>query len=285
MVLVTGIMSMISTNSLSNLWSIIGQIQIYFLLLLTKAFIPNDVKTVITGSELFLNPFGSISFSNLPILGRIIEKFNFELSNPNLNPFGLNSDSSLYNTLPLFLFLALVVIFHLFLKLLQKVLISWGPWSSRWGWLIRVINWIGEKLLIILTYGYYIRFILQMLQLILVTSTHEISDLKLTNIHRIISFVFAIFLLFGWILIAGIVTYMSLSSYKISEEGHSKIGEIFSGMKMDKKYKIYASIIIMRKTVFIILLIFMIFVSSRLLIIILGLFQIWYNVYVLYVPF
>ena len=60
-------LSMFNTTSFSSLWFIINQMQTFFLLILTRAFIPDDVITAITGPTFAINPFGYI-----PIL-----KFNF----------------------------------------------------------------------------------------------------------------------------------------------------------------------------------------------------------------
>ena len=113
----------------------------------------------------------------------------------------------------------------------------------------------------------------------LVASTYEIYIHQTSYVWNILSFVLAIFLLLAWFFITGIVIYLSLSPYKTLPNLHNKIGEIFNGIKMEKKYKIYASLIIIRKMIFVFLLIFLMFISSKLLIGILTWIEIWYIIY------
>ena len=150
-------------------------------------------------------------------------------------------------------------------------------WDSNF--VSTTVRWVVEKLLIIMSYGCYIRFILQLTQFMLVASTYEIYIHQTSNVWNIISFVFAIFLLLAYFFITGIVIYLSLSPYKTLPNFHNKIGEIFNGIKMEKKYKIYASLIIIRKIIFVFLLIFLMSISSKLLIGILSWIQLIYIVY------
>ena len=107
--------SMMNTSSFSSLWSMVNQLQLLFLLLLTRAFIPEDVKAVITGSKIFANPSSLIPFENLSIVGSTVGYFDFELSNPSFDPFGMKSDSSVYNTYPFFVLILIFILMHLWI--------------------------------------------------------------------------------------------------------------------------------------------------------------------------
>ena len=271
--------SMINISNINNLWSMINQIQISFLLLLTGAYIPIDIKTIIVGFKFLLNPFNFISFETIPVYQTVFEKFNFKLSNLNFVSFGLKSSSSLYNTSGILLSLSLIILIHILMKVLLKLISLCGPLNSKWWCPIRVARWILEKLLIIMHYGFYIRFILQITQFLLVTSIYEIYIHQTSFMYNIISFTYAIFLLSVCFLIAGIVTYLSISPYKTSPDGHNKIGEFFRGISMEKRSKVFASLMIIRKIMFVSLLIFWMSVSSKLLINILSWLQLWYILY------
>ena len=80
-------------STMASLWAVINQIQLYFLLLITRAFIPEDVQTVITGLSFTLNPFQYLPFSLISFYSSFIDKFNFKLSNLLFDPVGVNSDS------------------------------------------------------------------------------------------------------------------------------------------------------------------------------------------------
>ena len=122
-----------------------------------------------------------------------------------------------------------------------------------------------------MTYGYYIRFILQTNQFLLISSMNEIYTLDTTSTPKILSFIFALVILFVCLALVGIVMYLSLSSYEVKVEEHNKIGEFFSGVKMKTKAKLYVTFLIFRRTIFVILLISLASISSKIMIFISGL--------------
>ena len=122
-----------------------------------------------------------------------------------------------------------------------------------------------------MTYGYYIRFILQMYQFLLVASIYEIYNFNLLSIFNVLSFCFAFLMLILCLSFVGVILCLSLSSYETSDENHNKIGEFFIGVKMEKKkYKLFVFALILRKSLFAILLVSLTSISSKILILILG---------------
>ena len=121
---VSVISSLLNVSSGSSFWLLINEVQLFFLLLLTRAYIPDDVKLVITGLKFALNPPFYFSFNTMPAYNSVINNFNFELSNNSLSYVGVSSDSSVYNTAPFFVSLLIVIVCHLivivFMKLLAK---------------------------------------------------------------------------------------------------------------------------------------------------------------------
>ena len=73
----------------------INQVQLLFLLPLTRAYIPGDILAVINGPKIVVNPFENIEFRNSGIFKSNIEKFNLKLSKPDLESFEIESDSTL----------------------------------------------------------------------------------------------------------------------------------------------------------------------------------------------
>ena len=126
---------------------------------------------------------------------------------------------------------------------------------------------------IILTFGWYIRYILETNQYILISSVNEIYLFDLSDPKRISSLVFAVLVLFLCISIVLFVFWLSFSSYKMYEEKHSKLEEIFSGVKMQKSSKLYVPTLLIRRALFVVLLITLASIQSWLLISILSLFQ------------
>ena len=233
-----------------------------FLLLLTRANIPLDVKAIITGSKLLSNPSGLIPFQDLGIWKSTLGAFDFDLSNPTFEQLELKSDSTVFNSSSFFILLGLFLIGHFILQKLRGLFKNWET-SSKWKWFISTSTWILDKVLLIITYGYYIRFVLQTNQFLLISSMYEIYTLDTTNTPKILSFTFALLMMIACLALIGIVMYLSLSSYEVKEGEHNKIGELFSGVRMKKKAKLYVALLIIRRTIFVIILICLASIPSR----------------------
>ena len=79
---------------------------------------------------------------------------------------------------------------------------------------------------------------------------------------------------------------MPLSSYEATKGVHSKMGEVFDGVKMQKKFKLYVPVLLARRALFVTLLILLTSVESWILISILSAVQFWYMIYIIVIrPF
>ena len=283
-VLISMIVSMLNVTSSSSLWSLINQVHLFFLLLLVRAYIPDDIKTVITGFKIILNPPNYFKFNAVTAYNSIFDNFDFDLSNNSLNYIGVNSDSSVYNTAPFFLTLLAVIVFHLFVmifkKLLSKCSFDW------WSCFAKIFKMIFEKWYNMLTFGYYIRAILEMNHYLLICSVYEIYIFNFSQPIRIVSLMFAILILIGLILTAIWVFCLSITSYTIDEENHNKLGEFFSGLKMLKKFKLYVFVLIIRRTLFVISFVTCVSITSKYVIGAIAFLQLIYLGYICYLrPF
>ena len=281
-VMVVSVISiMLNVSSGSSIWLLIDEVQLLFLLLLTRAYIPDDVKLVITGLKFALNPPFYFPFNTMSAYNTIINNFNFELSNYSLSYVGVSSDSSVYNTAPFFVSLLIVIFCHLavivFIKLLRKCKTDW-----KWGWLVKIMIWIIEKIYNLLSFSYYIRVALEVNQFLLICSVYEIYIFNTSQPFRVVSFAFAILILISWIFILALAINLSMSAYTVNEGKHNKLGEFFKGLKSPRKFKFYTWMLILRRTIFAVLLVTWISLSSRLLIGLLVLLQLVYLVYVCY---
>ena len=273
---ITSILGFSNVSSLANLWSMLGQIQLLFLLLLTNAYIPIDIKTVITSSGYLLNLGALFSLVNISFNIKIIESFDLSVDNSNFQDFGLKSNSSLYNTLSLFATFIQTILFHIFLKLMKNLLDRCRPWNSAWWCPLRLTRWIIDKIVIMLTYGIYIRFILESIQFWLIACLYEIYIFNFSQKNYIISFAFAVLLLLGIFVLICVVIYLSLSAYLVYEEFHNNIGEFFVGIQMDRKFKFYAALMLIRKLLFTVVLVFWMHMNSLTIILILLFIEMWY---------
>ena len=83
-----------------------------------------------------------------------------------------------------------------------------------------------------MTFGYFIRTILEMTQILLISSINEVYRANTLETLDIVSFIIAILILSAFILLNVFIFYLALSPYRVEEDEHNKFGELFSGIKM-----------------------------------------------------
>ena len=204
--------------------------------------------------------------------------FDFELSNSIYSPFGVESESTIYNTFSFYTLFVLITIIHLWVILLKKQLwrvSNQNWWAYLWAKYKLILNKISD----ILTFGYYIRIVLEMNQFLLIWSIKEIYAFDGTHTLRIISLVFA-FLVFIFCSFIFITVYLFVSSYNFNNDEHCKLGEFYWGIQMWKKNKIYIIVLQLRRVLFIAMMITLTFISSKILIGMLSSIQLIYLIYI-----
>ena len=112
----------LNDSSMASFWSLINQVQIFFLLLITNAFIPDSVQRVIKGLDFTLNYSNEIPFTEIIAYRSFINKFNIKLSNQSLNSLGIYSDSTFYNSNKFFILQILMCLFTAFIYFLWILL-------------------------------------------------------------------------------------------------------------------------------------------------------------------
>lgn len=105
--LIVLIMSMFKARSMASFWSVIGQLQMFLLLLLTNASVPYDVKHVVTGFKFAANFPSYIDFNAVGFYRSAVEPFKFSLTNERLDALNIQYDSSIYSMSPTIAFAVL----------------------------------------------------------------------------------------------------------------------------------------------------------------------------------
>ena len=246
---VTTFLNLMNLSSMSSFWSMINQLQLYLLLLLTGAFIPSSIVSLITDSKFASFPFDYFSFESLGFYSIGISEIDYELRSSNLTSFGLKSSWTLYNLYSFIIFMILIFLAHFLLYLFNKYAFWWKE-NSRCSCIIKKWKLIVNKLILILTYGYYIRAILEVNQYTLTSSISEIKLFDSSSTPKIISLIFAFLCLIFSLIFIAFVSYLSFSSYEINDKEHNKIGEFFEGVKKGK-YKIYTLNLLLRRFIFV----------------------------------
>ena len=271
--------SMMSLSTMSSIWSMINQLQLFFLLLLTGVYIPVDVVTVIAGARFAIYPFDYIPFETLGLYSIGINNFNFDILNSNLISIGIKSDSSIYNIYPFLLSILIIFIIHLFVIITQKYILVWET-CEECTCLLKWSKYITNKLFIFFTFGYYIRTLLEVNQYMLISSINEINEFNVSSRTRTISLIFAFLSLVFWLSIIGTAIYLLFSSYIKSENDHNKIGEFLLGLK-DKEGKLYSLLLLVRRFTFVAILIVFASKSPIMVIAVLWWLQLIYLIYLI----
>ena len=276
-------MSLLNTSSLASLWSMINQLQMYMILFLTHSFIPENIQLVIKGYKFSINIYDYIPIRKIEIFKTIFDIFDFESTNSMLDLFGINSEGTIFNLYPIVVALALIIFIHFWLFALKSLLKYWGCWRN---WIYNFILNLFTKILNFMTFGLYIRNSLEIVQFILISANYELYKADTSSNYRIASLTIAGFALVLFISLVLFTLYLSLSSYKITENSHNKLGEFFLGLKQGKKFKIYTTIFLIRKGFYVIFFITLQSVNSKILIGIISFSQIVYIVYLCFLwPF
>ena len=273
--LITTTLSAFTNSSLASLWSMINQLQLFLLLLLTGVYFPKDVIDVIIGSKFALFTLNLIPFSSFSFSTNIINKIYLSQSFSMLERIGFDSGSSFVNNYGMIFSFVLCLIFHLFVFIIIKLLAKKNIWKG-WTKTHKTFSWIFIKIYNFLTFGYYIRVILESFQYLLISSISEIDGTQLASTSDIISFIVAVVIILIWFLFLIFSWILAHRTKQIIGEERDKFGQFFEGIKNNKISKYYVSFLLARRFIFVTALITLGLKSSTITL------SIWSGVQVLY---
>ena len=85
-----------------------------------------------------------------------------------------------------------------------------------------------------MTFGYFIRNLLEEFQFVLISSTNEIYQHETSNTSILIFLTLAILMIFVYIFIFIWIQFLIFLYYRINEAEHNKLGELFREVKSKK---------------------------------------------------
>ena len=270
--------SLLTLSSPQGMWSIINLFQTLTILLLTKAYFPEEATTNFSGMIQYTNfSFDFIPFPSVSFLSIIMNWFNLPVNGDLMTKVGLKSGSTFFNNISLLINILFVLFLHQMFLIIRRILCA--KWKDK-PWVKFVIN----KIYKFLTLCLYIRLMMEAYQFLLIWSTDEIHSFKTSTNSEITSLAIAI--LFFIILIAFTVFVLVLTIKQIykgttesSDNSQSYFDEIFDGTKDTKYSRFYSFMFIMRKALIII---FMLFLPRLNIIIKVGFFVFIQSLYYLY---
>ncbi|CAI2359943.1 unnamed protein product [Moneuplotes crassus] len=277
--LIATLMSLLNSSSPMAIWSMANQMQLLMLLLLTQTSLPADVVGYISGNQMF-----SFNMNFLPIQNNVVSKVPLDWlkqnqTNIGLGDMGIESGSSFNNNFGIICTLLMLIIFHCLWSLLPRTIDDDDPRDCKEKTL-KFVGWVWK----ILTFGVYIRLVLEAYQNILLSSLNEIKNLESLSIQTIISASIALLFL----CITLIIFYLAIKQINLDIEPkqHSKSKEFTAGLKDSKAARVFTTLLLLRRLVFCTWLIIFSFTGYYYLVPGMLLAQILYTVFIIFVrPF
>ena len=257
--------SLMTLSSPMAIWFLAHQFQLYLLLLLTKTSLPVDVSSYIKG-----NGFFSFSMDFLPIKDSSVYKGNFEVllfnnlgienllhkeqPKEGLEEMGLESLSSLSNNIGLMIVILLFTFVH--------GIVIWFSWNTNIREKSSKITFVSKVFKAMykhFTFGVYIRFFLEAFQFIVIGSFSEIYNLDVSSSKRIISiWISLLFFLFSFAIFLLSCSYLFKSiNDAYDNKKHDKFQEFNSGLKKWRVARLYTPLLLLRRYLFILWLIWL----------------------------
>ena len=149
--------------------------------------------------------------------------------------------------------------------------------SNTWSWWIKTIDWIIDKIFKLMNFKYFIRNVFELSQFILISSMNEIYEYNTKSFERWFSFVFSIIMIISFVIFLGLVLFLVLSSRKLEKSIICSVNSLLaSRIIMIEKY---IFVLLMKRLIYVILLISLVSTSSILFLIWMVAIQAAYRVY------
>ena len=110
---VAAAISLMNMSSPIGVWSIVNQFQMFMLLLLTGAFIPETVRQYLSGMDFVSLNFDFIPFIKVPLISDLYLWMKFEQTNDDLGDVGLDDGSTVVNNISFLVILLIFITLHL----------------------------------------------------------------------------------------------------------------------------------------------------------------------------
>ena len=227
-----------------------NQFQLILLLLLTKSNIPKSIVDYLSGLKATTCSFNFIPFRKIPGLNRLVDSLDFALPNKNLDYFGIFSGSTLANNFSLIWFLLIFAVIHSIFWVVNKVL------RKRVESKKKCIKWL-EKTYQFFAFTFYIRVFLEASQFLMLSSFSEIYEWNVSTPSTVISIVFAFIgaLVCLWFICLSVIGWYNQRDNEEMDR-YIPLKELFSGVKSGAIPRLYSTLLLARRAIFVALLIF-----------------------------
>ena len=264
---VAGIKCWISTSMMS-FWAMITQMQMLFLLL-TRLLTSDEVRALIRNSKFTMNIYNHIPLFNNGSFDSLFPESGTGITDTFMKDTGLRSDSSIYNAYSIIICLFCIFLFQLILHFLNQYLQKLKV-NDEWRDPFQDIKWRITKISNAISSLFYMRNSLLLCQFILISSFYDITTFSFKGVYRICSLLFSIFLLILYIGLIVVIIYCVFSKKAINSKYYDIISPLFSDLKELKKHKFHQAVFLIRRFVYVILLVVVKSFSSRSVVLIIS---------------
>ena len=242
--------SLWNVSAPTGLWITMNQFQLIMLLLLTKSNIPKSIVSYLSGLKATTWSFNFIPFKEIPGFDKIVNGLDFRLPDVELKYFGINSGSTFANNFSLICILFIFIAIHSLFLLIHRLLKSKVKSKKIW------VKFL-EKTFQFFAFSLYIRVMLEANVFLLLSSFSELYHWDTSSLSKIISIYFA----FTWGWICFTIISLSLVNYSIHKDtqnidNYIPFKEFLTGVKETRMSRLYPTILLLRRFLFIGLLIF-----------------------------
>ena len=246
---VSMVLSMWNLNVPQGLWMTLNQFQLILLLLFTKSNIPEKVVNYLSGLKGTTCSLNFIPFKDIPVIDQLMDSFDYNLRINELSYFGLFSGSTLVNNLSIvwvFIILAVFLIIIVIATPKVKAKLSSKPK------IIKIIDNIYQ----FFAFSIFIRLFMQSSQFIMIWSISEMYFWYDNGTYKILSIIASIIVcILLWLLI-GLSAYNFHRFNSIRDpKSNFYLKEFTVGLKPKKKAWVFPLFILLRRAIFVIILI------------------------------
>ena len=242
---ITTLFSLWNASAPTGLWITMNQFQLILLLLLTKSNIPRSIVSYLSGLKATTWSFNFIPFKSIPGFDKMVNRFDFRLPDAELKYFGINSGSTFVTNFSLICIVLILIAIHSLFLLIYRLLKSKVKSKTKW---VKCL----KKIFQFFAFSLYIRVMFEANVFLLLSSLSELYQWDTSNSSKIISLFFAF--IGGWICL----NFISLSMINYSMHKDTKnmdnyipMKEFFSGINDKRMSRLYPTILLLRRLLFV----------------------------------
>ena len=248
-------LSVMNSSSSPLIWATLNQNQLLLLFIVLNSYIIEDVRNLLLSQSFALFNFNFIDYPKYFELEDPLEWVGDEQKKLNLEELEFESSSAFNNCISLFITLIYMIIFHVILLLIPG---SINPSDGEPGKCKKIWVKIRTSTLTTFKYATYVRLALEAHESLIISSSSEIYNKNNDAAGKYFSLVMAILILVGTLVLLAltVISYIRDSKREDPEEKFIFM-EFYSEVKPKRISKLYTINLLIRRTLFVFISIFL----------------------------